>query len=84
MVTSKALILLIIAALLGGCAANPKITASPTFVCVEIKKYSREQQNRMADELEKHADQIPAVAEAIDDYGNLRSAIRKVCNRKQG
>ncbi len=78
----KIVMLLPLALLLGGCPGNPKIKASPTFVCVELKQYSRAEQNRMADELEAYADKVPAIAAAIDDYGSLRAAIRAKCGRK--
>lgn len=69
---------------LAGCAGGPKITASPQFVCVQLKQYSRAEQNQMADELEAHAASIPAVAAAIDDYGSLRAALRAKCGKKSG
>lgn len=73
---------LLLALALAGCAGGQKITASPTFVCVEIKQYSRAEQNQMADELEKFSSEIPAVANAVNDYGSLRAALRKVCKQK--
>lgn len=83
MARSRLYVASVLALSLAGCAGE-KIKASPTFVCVELKQYSRAEQNRMADELEAHADQIPAIAAAIDDYGSLRAAIRKVCKRNPG
>jgi hypothetical protein len=84
MARSRLYVASVLALSLAGCAGGEKIKASPTFVCVELKQYSRAEQNRMADELEAHADQIPAIAAAIDDYGSLRAAIRKVCKRNPG
>ena len=72
------------AIVLAGCAGGPKITASPQFVCVQLKQYSRAEQNQMADELEAHAGSIPAVAAAIDDYGSLRAALRAKCGKRSG
>lgn len=71
-----------VAIVLAGCAGREKIKASPTFVCAELKQYSPAEQNKMADEMEKHADEIPMVGAMIDDYGNLRAAIKAVCGRK--
>lgn len=83
MVLSRLTVASVLALSLAGCGAGgQKIKASPTFVCVELKRYSRAEQNQMADELEAHADQVPAIAAAIDDYGSLRAAIRKVCGKK--
>lgn len=71
-----------LALMLGGCPGKEKINASPSFVCAELKQYSPAEQNRAADELERHAAQIPTVAGLIDDYGSLRAAMRAVCGRK--
>jgi len=85
MVHSRLALCLAAALLLAGCVGGKtKITASPTFVCVEMKQYSRAEQGRMADELEAYADQVPAIAAAIDDYGSLRAALRKICKRNPG
>lgn len=72
------------AVLLAGCPGRPELTASPQFACVELKQYSRSEQAAIADQLEAHASAIPAVAAAIDDYGSLRAAIRKVCGKRSG
>jgi hypothetical protein len=70
------------ALLLAGCAGSAaKIKASPQFICVELRQYSKAEQKQMLAELEAHEAEIPAVAAAIDDYGSLRRAIRKVCPR---
>lgn len=82
MAHSRLIMAAVLALSLAGCVGGPKIKASPTFVCVELKAYSRADQNRMADELEAYADRIPAVAAAIDDYGSLRAALRSVCRKK--
>jgi hypothetical protein len=78
----RILVLAGMASVLAGCAGGEKITASPTFVCTELKQYSPAEQNKAADEMEKHADEIPMVAAMIDDYGSLRAANKAVCGRK--
>ncbi len=83
MARSKLYVASVLALSLAGCAGGgQKIKASPTFVCVELKQYSRAEQNQMADELEAYADRLPAIANAIDDYGSLRAAIKAKCGKK--
>lgn len=84
MALSRLTVAAVLALSLAGCAGGQKIKASPTFVCVELRQYSKAEQNQMADELEAYADRVPAIAAAISDYGSLRAAIRKVCRKNPG
>lgn len=68
-----------VAIVLAGCAGGEKIKISPTFVCTELRQYSDAEKAKAADELEKHADEIPMVGAMIDDYGSLRAAYQAVC-----
>lgn len=81
MVISKIAAISFVAVALHGCPdqKSAAITASPTFVCLKIKQYSKAEQNRAADELEAYADKIPVVAGWIADYGSVRKALRAKC-----
>lgn len=79
MVLSRAIVASVLALCLSGCVGGKKLKASPTFICVELRQYSRAEKNQMADELEAFADRVPAIAGAIDDYGSLRAAIKAKC-----
>lgn len=76
--------LLPLALALGGCPDKPKIKPGPTFVCPDVKQYSRTEKARMLQELEDYEDRIPALAGAIDDYGSLRAALEKCAGKRSG
>ena len=45
-VVSRLTVASVLALSLAGCVGGQKIKASPVFVCVELKQYSRAEQNR--------------------------------------
>jgi hypothetical protein len=68
--------------LLASCSAfqgREPIRAAPVFTCAELKQYSKAEQNRIADQIEAHGASVPDVVGLIDDYGNLRAGLRKMC-----
>ena len=77
-------LLLPLAVALGGCPAHPKIKPGSTFVCPDVKQYSRAEKDRMLKELEDYEDRIPALADAIDDYGSLRAALATCAGKRSG
>ncbi len=82
MVLSKFIAVPLVAVALHGCQpqdVSKALTASPTFVCLKVKQYSKAEQNRAADELEAYADRIPVIAGWISDYGSVRKALRAKC-----
>lgn len=60
-------------ALLSGCA-----TASFKTTCPPLPEYSKEEQNRAADEIEQHGDKVPTLVNWTDDYGRVRLACRAI------
>lgn len=65
---------LILSAPIQGCVTAP---SEPTRLALPpLVSYSPEQQRKAADELAAIRPQAPTVGRMIDDYGNLRAAIR--------
>jgi len=58
---------------LSGCATGQ------AFTCPDLKQYSKDQQQRAAQQLRQHRAAIPDVAVMVGDYGNLRKGLRRAC-----
>lgn len=66
----------ILAMSLGGCATAPSERLK--VVTPKLKAYSPQFQQATADELDHIQDTAPHVVEMINDYGQLRAAIRSI------
>ena len=78
------LALVAVVIVLAGCAGGEKIKAGPTFVCPDVRQYSRTEKAQMLKELEEYEDRIPALSGAIDDYGSIRAALEKCAGKRSG
>lgn len=62
-------------------ATLPLLAASCTTVssssCPPLIKYSKAQQEQVAQEIDTKGDEVPGMVGFIDDYGRTRAAIRK-------
>ena len=64
-------------ALLTSCAVAPSELPAPTVVvCPPLVQYPIADQSAAADELVKVAQVAPHVVKLVEDYGNLRTAVR--------
>jgi uncharacterized protein YcfL len=69
----KTLCVALISLLLAGCVA----TQRTIYVAPPLVEYSQEEQSQVADELERCAEACDQTHRLINDYGNLREAIRQ-------
>ena len=60
-----------------GCA--PVSSKEQSFLCIPVIAYTKEFQNKAADELEKSTD-LEATSQLINDYMMTRDQLRAACN----
>jgi hypothetical protein len=66
-----------VALALTGCATlTPRMQPAVKIVCPTLQEYSKETQNKAADELDAHEAKVPTVAAMLGDYRDLRAEIR--------
>lgn len=59
---------------LSGCATGL------AFTCPDLKQYSKDQQQRAAQQLRQHRASIPDVATLVADYRGLRNGLKRACS----
>lgn len=67
---------MMLSAVLAGCA--PATSKEQSFLCIPVIEYTKEFQNKAADELEKSTD-LEATSQLINDYMMTRDQLRAVC-----
>lgn len=66
------------ALLLGGCAreVSSPLEKADKLTVPDVKEYTLAQQQKAADEMDKHCTTVPMLCEFVNDYGRMRDQAR--------